>query len=403
MDAIGIGKSQHNDYFVMQDGRIVGGPFKTKEQAEAAKISIETEPPRQLAALSICQADDKSAHGYWICIDNKPTKFFASRQEFEQGVLALAAELRAQITIDHATDESADEFWVCFGGKRHTRIASMDEAESVRKRLETELANLAIVQTSELGGFWLLFDGEPVIRVESEAQARAHLQAIELGSTCMASWLRQSLGMGDAIALSGAAVVLAEREGGIILPTRPENLASVKSLFINHPNIELQDADQFLKHIEPNNLFIQFDHLWWRETYLDQYRRIYQHFDIEYKHCWESSPVQLACMKVKQLSVPDGQYIFLHEAERRKYLIDRTKLPSLPVYEPEFVPGQSILAFKEVIENATQIHTMDSCFFHLLSNCNRVANYFCTGIRDRIIGWRTTTRPATIGRMCGEG
>jgi hypothetical protein len=41
--AVGIGRSQHGDYFVMQDGRIiVDGPFKTKEQAESAKADIRS-------------------------------------------------------------------------------------------------------------------------------------------------------------------------------------------------------------------------------------------------------------------------------------------------------------------------------------------------------------------------
>jgi len=213
---------------------------------------------------------------------------------------------------------------------------------------------------------WILFDDEAVVRCGSAEEAQARARSIEFGEIPMASWLRQSIGLGDTIALSGAAAVLSDREGGITLPVRPENMISVASIFADCHNIDLVDADEYLKHVVQGNLLVEPGHIFLRDTYLDQYQRIYKRFGIAYEHRWESSLVPAACEKVEQLPVPEGEYAFVHDDPRRKYLIDRDKITSgLTVYEPEFVPGQSILAFRDIIENAVELDFMDSCLFNL--------------------------------------
>jgi hypothetical protein len=67
---------------------------------------------------------------------------------------------------------------------------------------------------------------------------------------------------------------------------------------------------------------------------------------------------------VDQLQVPVGEYIFVHDDRERGYTIDRTRLRGIPVYDPVSVLSDTILAFKDVLENAAEIHTIDSVFFH---------------------------------------
>jgi hypothetical protein len=88
-------------------------------------------------------------------------------------------------------------------------------------------------------------------------------------------------------------------------------------------------------------------------------------WNARYAERWNSSPVAKACEKVEQLPVPSGEYLFLHDDPNRKFLINRKFLPDLPIYRPSFVVGQSVLALKDVLENAVECHFMDSCMFHL--------------------------------------
>lgn len=59
-------------FYVMQDGRIADGPFKTQEQADVAKADIEAGPPRELAKVEIDHGLHKGAVGYWILFDGEP-------------------------------------------------------------------------------------------------------------------------------------------------------------------------------------------------------------------------------------------------------------------------------------------------------------------------------------------
>lgn len=89
-------------------------------------------------------------------------------------------------------------------------------------------------------------------------------------------------------------------------------------------------------------------------------------YSIRKKYC----PLRKQSLKVKQLPVPKEPYAFIHEDYARGFLIDGSHTPIGPnlYINAEFNPGQSILAYRDLIENATEIHCIDSSIFNLVNS-----------------------------------
>jgi hypothetical protein len=256
------------------------------------------------------------------------------------------------------------------GSPRQLATLSIQQGLNVDAREDIRVVDLHLASGSD--PWWLCVDGQPHSSFRTLEEAQSARDAIESGEKTLLSFWRTSTGIGDVIALAAAAVILAERNGGILLPVKLEYLASIKSIFVNHPEVEFIDAGLFCKNPTPNNLFISKTDLWLRDTGIDQYQRIYQHFGIPYSERWDSSPVLKACEKVEQIPVPDvGPYKFMHDDQDRGYRIDLAKVQDgTPIYVPKVVEGRSILAYKDLLENATKIHVIDSSFYHLTEQLN---------------------------------
>jgi hypothetical protein len=75
---------------------------------------------------------------------------------------------------------------------------------------------------------------------------------------------------------------------------------------------------------------------------MDQFERVYAHFGIPFRFRWDACPIWYACHEVRQLPVPHGEYIFIHDDRPREYLIDRKRLPDLPTYHPADMESESV-------------------------------------------------------------
>lgn len=220
--------------------------------------------------------------------------------------------------------------------------------------------------------------------------------------------------MGDALAMSGAAVWLNKRYGEFVFPYQPENEASVREIFVAHPEIVLMPLREALQSV------MSYSRAIWREdeaeiripAYLartfvhleteyrkDSFQQAYEERGVPYIERWASSPIKMAASRVEQVRTPSFEYIFVHDDSSRGMKI--TKLPPtkwisegcppMPLEVPMVIrPGnlgegrRTILAYCDLIEHAAQVHVIDSTFFHLAEQLmprgelflHRYARYF---------------------------
>lgn len=176
------------------------------------------------------------------------------------------------------------------------------------------------------------------------------------------------MGLGDAIILSGAAVVLAKRHGGLRFPCYRKYLKSVSSFFVNHPEIEVYSIEEppIWAHwgVPPMELFNREEPILCG-FYTGQGQRndmsfpeaFYQQLGVDYEERWQSCPIREASKKMKvHLNAKTG--VFVHDDPARGFRITR-RIPE-NVDRMVHAPDQSILAYSRMIESAEYVDVIDS-------------------------------------------
>jgi hypothetical protein len=194
------------------------------------------------------------------------------------------------------------------------------------------------------------------------------------------------LGLGDAILQAGLAVVLAKRYGRIAFPCYHQYLPSVRSFFVNHPEIVVYPVEHhnawgsppdwaYDKAIAEAGLAPALDERIRLGVYhgtgihWDFSQDFYDHAGVDYAHRWESCPIAAASEQVEQLDwkEPDAENIFLHDDPARGFTI--TRLVRYLAYAPNLREAdQSILRYATLIRTAKTVAVIDSSFLHL-SDC----------------------------------
>lgn len=75
------------------------------------------------------------------------------------------------------------------------------------------------------------------------------------------------------------------------------------------------------------------------------------------------------------------EYIFAHDTyawQKQKLNIDTT----LPIFTPDKIQTNNVFDYLEIIKNATEIHCVDSCFYHLVENMQLNIPKFYHDIRN---------------------
>ncbi len=205
-------------------------------------------------------------------------------------------------------------------------------------------------------------------------------------------YLKLHIGLGDIIAQSAIINKIAAYEDCVILPCYKQNEESVRSIFANTPNVELDiikynpnewpefEADCKTLGIgyygddeqKPNEDFVQW---------------FYRHANMTYEEKQAWCPIKKAAERILQTKVSDKfDYDFIHDvgsngANRISYKTDRII----------FRPGRdgSILKYVQAIENATEIHCIDSAFFHLVECINPKGKLFYHKTRPNSTNYNT--------------
>ncbi len=189
------------------------------------------------------------------------------------------------------------------------------------------------------------------------------------------------LGLGDAIACAAIVAKYASENKVVEIPCWKHNEFSVKSFFVNHPNVKIQPIKEFdekigseffLEWAKDANLKLGFyDHvrLVNQNPQLDSedfiqwfYRQAGMPISEKDKFC----PIFEASKSAEK--TPLGflnNYQFVHFDSERPYLKDLSKVnPSLDIVMPN--KERSILSYVDILINAKEIHCIDSSFMHLV-------------------------------------
>lgn len=176
------------------------------------------------------------------------------------------------------------------------------------------------------------------------------------------------LGLGDAIILAGAAVALVHKHGGIIFPCWPRNEVSVRSFFLDYPEVEiiLIDSEQAMlemARIHPAPVYRAG--IYHSENLPDEPFDVwmYRTLGVDFEASWELCPLQKASEKVKQIPFMVPPLPVIHEDWNRCYIMREDLLPKES--HPVMFLGPSVLAWADRLKIAPEIHVVNSSYLHL--------------------------------------
>lgn len=200
------------------------------------------------------------------------------------------------------------------------------------------------------------------------------------------------LGMGDAIAMAGLIVRLAGNDL-LEVPCWPHNEISVKSIFINHPNI----------HVVPVESEAGFNNRDIRLGYFNQEMPPYSGEDhitwmcrqagYHISEMWAADPIPDALKWAWKLTMNvhrstfgtrELPFMFIHDDPSRWFNITKMDTTALDILMPE-TKHYSILAYADWLKYAKEIHVIDSSFLHLAESVETTGELF----------WHRYARPYT--------
>lgn len=205
------------------------------------------------------------------------------------------------------------------------------------------------------------------------------------------------LGLGDHIGLNGAVRYLALQYDEIVVPVKHANYENVKAMFADNPSIKLMPIDGVTTaypaitkrgelfqydpidyttvyrsgfYAYPHNDFNELPHCFYRDLGIDP----------EIRHTYFHVPKSNASLEL-YTRVKNMKYIFTQQKSSTSFcsLVSWNKDeiftidPNHNVYDPghawhelaQFFVNKSFLDYIDVIENAEEIHTVDSSFYCL--------------------------------------
>lgn len=181
-------------------------------------------------------------------------------------------------------------------------------------------------------------------------------------------YLDWNLGLGDAIICNGLVRWFA-RYGGrqIIVPSWPHNLPTVRHMFSDLDNVTVHEADETCASEGCETMRIGVNNPKWGSV--EPWDRAFYDFaDVPFDAKWNLFHVPPSPTEISA-SVARKPFVLLHEDVARGFEIDGHRVDSLSNSDlnPVFVnKGLPLLTdWRHLIEEATEIHCIDSSVMHL--------------------------------------
>lgn len=182
-------------------------------------------------------------------------------------------------------------------------------------------------------------------------------------------FVRWHLGVGDSLICNGLVRHFAKQQA-VIIPCKHQNLASVQFQFRDNPNIDVlpvaDDAEadrQSMRAQDVLRLGMFGDNFSFKEWDRVMYEQAGIPFDVRWSGFYyeRERSTEFYPPLMGEVTTSKGAYYFLHEDAKRNFVIRDNLLPSMMGVEAERTPG-TIFDYRMIIENATEIHCIDSVF-----------------------------------------
>ena len=186
--------------------------------------------------------------------------------------------------------------------------------------------------------------------------------------------LRGHLGLGDHIICNGMVMELLKDYREVLLPVKRRNVGSVKFMFTDL-NVTIlpvendEDADAYCElHGTWGNKVLKVG--MYGEGFLYASNNFsssfYEQAGIDFETSWSSFYLKRDRREEERLLLemnPPTKYIFVHDDESRNLTIDTKLMGSdLPLIRPDKTLSKNIFEYCSIMENAEEIHCIDSSF-----------------------------------------
>jgi len=214
-------------------------------------------------------------------------------------------------------------------------------------------------------------------------------------------YLYHHLGLGDHIICNGMVREYYKKYNDLTLFVKKHNLISVSFMFrdlfdlqyhsVNSDNEVIEfmlrlNSQNFISHICPYAIE--------NEKTMDE--TFYKHANMPYSNRWDSFKIirdnDREKMLFNYLNLKEQKYIFVHDDNARNFNINLNLISSdLPIIKPNKKLTDNIFDYCYIIENANEIHCMDSCFRILIEHLNTDRLFYHSYARYSVetasVGW----------------
>ena len=197
--------------------------------------------------------------------------------------------------------------------------------------------------------------------------------------------------------LSGAIVTLLDRHGRLRVYCYSAHEPSVRSFFAAYPGIEIvpvlpgrgcygvPEESLLLPFVDGPVLRSGFYAAQGIRSDISFPELFYAQLGIPYRERWDSCPLEEAATAISQLETDIP--IFVHDDAARGYHIVKA-ITAKPVFRP-WEDGGSILRYVAILRAASEIHCIDSSFYHVVESLIGITAklYYHRYARLYIYGW----------------
>lgn len=176
-----------------------------------------------------------------------------------------------------------------------------------------------------------------------------------------ALFVRGHLGLGDAFIMNAMIRALAEKRESITFPMKHQNIPTAKLLWSDVPNITLLpvdddcEADSLAANYDGEKLMLGFYGKNWNDGKPGWDKIFYEQAGVPFEDRWN---------KFKIGTVPPNNhrtvhpFALIHEDIERGFVIPNSRKPDMP--SVHIWPSPNLLDFLWMIENAEELHLIDS-------------------------------------------
>jgi len=206
-------------------------------------------------------------------------------------------------------------------------------------------------------------------------------------------FIYQHMGLGDHLICNGLVRSIIKNDAEYFMFVKPHNIGSVSYMYRDISNLKFVscndgEAISFINYNKIANQVILIGFNW-----VDTTKSFEENFYIQHGILFEEKWNSFRCERDSELEQKlydrldiNEPYIFVHDDDRFK--IDKNKLPSdIRIVSAQLGITDSIFSYAKIIENATEVHCIESCFAFMVDLMALNNNFFIHRYARPLVGY----------------